>query len=409
MKSFRTLQALSVLVVLLAFLTTACRGPLSVSGSGANFGGGTDPSTTTTASPIKNVVVLVFQNRSFDHLFQKYTPPAGQTIEVARPGVLGFTQTDINGANPTSPFLLANPFTTDLAHNHNPYLTAYNSGSMDGFIKADKDFPTPTQVMGYYDSSTPAMPILYSYASQFALADHYFSSVLSSAPAQMKYAVSATDNGQPFSVQPVYGPCQDPDPAATPDTAPNVGDQLSGANIGWTWFHENYGLCTGYVQQQNPFQYFTTTQNTVHLQDYQIFLNQMSANSLPSVSFVQMNPSHSGHPGSSSITAAVNFLDGFVQKAQASPEWKQMAIIVIWDEGGGWYDHVSPPQVDSEGLGIRVPMLVISPFAKKGVVVHDLMDHTSILKFIQWNFGLASLNSRNSNASISNMTSMFTF
>ena len=86
-----------------------------------------------------------------------------------------------------------------------------------------------------------------------------------------------------------------------------------------------------------------------------------------------------------------------------------MAIVAIWDEGGGWYDHVSPPQIDSQGLGIRVPMLVISPFAKKGVVVHGVMDHTSILKFIQFNWGLPPLNPRNSDPAIGNMTTMFNF
>ena len=402
MKIPRVLCLLSAFLVIL--VVASCRGPVALNGTGGSAsGGGATATTVQTATPVKYLVVLVFQNRSFDHLFQKYTPVAGQTIEVAQPGSPGFTQTDASGAS-FSPFLLSNPFTPDLRHDRNFYLTSWDNGAMDGFVKANG-----SQSMGYYDSSTPAMSILYDYATNFALADHYFSSILSSAPAQMLYAVSADDNNQPFSTQPAFGPCNSPDPAAFQDTAPNVGDQLSGQNIGWTWFHENYGVCGSYVPQQNAFQYFTSTQNGPHIQDYQVFLQQLSANTLPSVSFVQMNPSHSGHPGSSSITAAINFLDSFVKQVQTSSAWNQMAIVAVWDEGGGWYDHVSPPQIDSQGLGIRVPMLVISPFAKKGVVVHDVMDHTSILKFIQFNWGLPPLNPRNSDPAIGNMTTMFNF
>jgi phospholipase C len=180
-------------------------------------------------------------------------------------------------------------------------------------------------------------------------------------------------------------------------------------NIGWAWFHEGYGQCGNYVPQQNPFQYFTSTQGSDHIQDLTVFYSQLQTGQTPSVSFIQMSPSHSGHPGSSSITAAANWLDQFVKQVQSSTSWNDTAIIVIWDEGGGWYDHVPPPQLDSQGLGIRVPMMVISPLAKKGIVYHNLADHTSILKFIQWNWGLSSLNSRNSNGQIDDLRGMFTF
>ena len=82
-----------------------------------------------------------------------------------------------------------------------------------------------------------------------------------------------------------------------------------------------------------------------------MFYSQLQTGQTPSVSFIQMSPSHSGHPGSSSITAAANWLDQFVKQVQSSTSWNDTAIIVIWDEGGGWYDHVPPPQLDSQGLG----------------------------------------------------------
>lgn len=385
------------------WMSVACRGPMNLQdgGSGPPFGGG-DPKVATT-SPVKHLIVVVFQNRSFDHLFGKYPAPAGQTVNAAGPGSPGWTQQDASG-NSVSPTLLSDAGSPDLTHNHASYLASYNNGAMDGFAKTEG-----VQSMGYFDSSTMGVSTFYSYASQFVLADNYFSSAMTSAPAQMFYGVSATDNDVAFSTQPIYGPCNQPDAAATANTSPNVGDQMSQKNIGWTWFHEGYGQCGNYVPQQNPFQYFTSTQGSNHIQDLSVFYQQLASGQTPSVSFVQMAPSHSGHPGSSSITAAASWLDQFVKQVQSSANWNDTAIIVIWDEGGGWYDHVPPPQLDSQGLGIRVPMMVISPLAKKGIVYHNLADHTSILKFIQWNWGLSSLNTRNSNTQIDDLRGMFTF
>lgn len=399
-KKIRKLSISSAIVILFGFVI-ACRGPLTGSGVGDPYGGG-DPNVAT-QSPVKHLIVVVLQNSSFDHLFGHFTPPSGQTVNVAKSTSLGWSQPDSTGTMIT-PFLIPDPNVADLPHNNSNYLDSWNNGAMDGFAKTEgKD------AMGYFDSSTTGVDTFYGYASQFALADNYFSSVMTSAPGQMFYAVSATDNGKAFSTQPVYGPCNEPDAAAYANTAPNVGDEMTAKNIGWTWFHEAYGQCGVYVPQQNPFQYFTTTQNGPHIQDLTVFSAQLSSNQLPSVSFVQMAPNHSGHPGSSPISAAASWLDGFVKQVQASQAWSSTAIVVIWDEGGGWYDHVPPPQVDSQGLGMRVPMILISPLAKPGTVYHALMDHTSILKFIQWNWGLQPLNSRNSDSRIDDMRGMFNF
>ncbi len=393
---------LAILVTFAFIFATSCRGPMQAVGGGVDFGGG-NPNAPTN-SPIKHAIVLVFQNHSFDSLFTKYTPPAGQIVEVAHPGSAGFSQPDSTGTM-VSPYALSpNEPAGDLAHGHQDYLASWNNGAMNGF--ASRIGPVS---MGYYDTNTPGMTTLWGYASQYALADHYFASVLSSAPAEGFYLVSATDNGKPFSTQPVYGPCNDPDPAAYANTAPNVGDQMLTKNVGWGWFQENLGVCNVYIQQQNPFQYFTSTHALPNIQDYGAFVDQLNRNVLPSVAYIQMSPTHSGHPGSSPISNAITWLDQFVKSVQATPTWKSTAIFVMWDEGGGFYDHVAPPQVDADGLGIRVPLLVISPYAKKGVVVHDLADHTSILKFIQWNWSLGSLNSRNSDSRISDLQSMFDF
>ena len=125
-------------------------------GSGPPFGGG-DPNVATN-SAVKHLIVVVFQNRSFDHLFGKYSAPAGQTVNVANAGSLGLTATDANGVQ-VSPTLLSDPNTPDLVHNHAGYLASYNNGSMDGFATTEG-----AQSMGYFDSTTMGVSTFYSYA-----------------------------------------------------------------------------------------------------------------------------------------------------------------------------------------------------------------------------------------------------
>jgi phospholipase C len=394
--SNRWIRASSLIpVIALALSMGACRGLSTQKSDGGS-------NNAATQSAVKRVVVIVMQNASFDHLFGTFTPPNGQTIDGLNPGVPGFTQPSAGGGT-ISPSLLTNTNPPDLGHSHADYLATIDGGKMDGFATRTGDIS-----MGYYDSSIMGMDKVWNLASQFALADHFHASAVGSAPTNPLYMVAASDNNFIFSVQPFYGPCQKPDAAAQPFTFPNVGDQLTSKNVTWTWFQENYTACDlGYVATQNPFQYFTSTQNSEHIQDLTNFFAQLDNNTLPSVVFLQPGPVHSMHPGSGDVVTGLNWLTDTVQRIQASTAWSETAIVVIWDEGGGWYDHVNPPAVDSQGLGVRVPMLVISPMAKPGFVSHVTMDDVSILSFIQWNWSLGSLNNRNTVSG--DMRDMFSF
>jgi len=390
----RKIASLSLAAVF-ALSMAACRG---VSTQSSNGGG----NNAATQSAVKRVIVIVMQNASFDHLFGKFPPPPGQTVEGLQPGVPGYTQPGRSGGS-ISPTLLTDTNPPDLGHSHEDYVTAIDGGKMDDFARRIGDVS-----MGYYDSSITGMDTLWSFAGQFALADHFHSSATGSAPTNPLYLVSASDNNFIFSVQPFYGPCQKQDAAAQPFTFPNVGDQLTSKNVTWTWYHENYNACDlGYVATQNPFQYFTSTQNSEHIQDLPNFFGQLDNNTLPSVVFVNPAPIHSMHPGSGDVMGGLNWLNDTIRRIQASPGWPETAIVVVWDESGGWYDHVPPPAVDSQGLGIRVPMLVISPMAKQGYVSHVTTDDVSILSFIQWNWQLGTLNGRNSQSG--DMRDMFNF
>ena len=143
--------------------------------------------------------------------------------------------------------------------------------------------------------------------------------------------------------------------------------------------------------QENPFQYFTSTQYSANLQEFSLasFQNNLTDTQLPSVSFITPVPSASMHPGSGDAANGIEWLDNFVQLVKNSQVWPDTAIVVLWDEAGGWYDHVPPPQLaNTQGLGMRVPVILISPFAKTNAVSHQQMDYVSILRFIQWNWGL---------------------
>lgn len=338
-----------------------------------------------TRSPVKRAVVIVMQNHSFNNLFGTFPG-----VDGIRPGVRGYTQRDSSG-NSVTPFKLDQVEVADLPHGREDYLNSWNNGAMDGFARVGG-----RTAMGYYDDTTPGVDKLWSWAQQFALADKYFSSVMGAAPSNQLYMIAASNNNNPSSVQPAFGPCNQQDPNSQPYTFRNLGDQLNDRNISWGWFHERLGDCPNYVATQNPFQYFTSTQNTSRIQDMNVFFQRLQDDTLPAVSFIQPGPSNSSHPGSGSITRALDWLDETLRAIQGSSAWGSVAVMVVWDEGGGWWDHVPPPQIDSQGLGIRVPLLLVSPFARKGFISSARMDHVSILRFIQWNWNLGRLNARNS-------------
>ena len=340
--------------------------------------------TPVTQAVVKNVIVVVMQNRSFDNLFGTF--PGANGIQ---PGVPGFTQKTSTGATVT-PQLLTSVSTPDLPHTRNDFLRTVDNGLMDKFA-----FFNGATSMGHYDNTSPGVGTLWSWAQQFALADNFFPSVMGDAPSNQLYLVAADDNNDPGTLQPFFPPCNTQVKASAGYTFQHVGDQLATKGLTWGWYAEDYTNCSFYVPQENPFQFFTDSHSSTSVKDFSNFATDLNSGNLPAVSYIQPAPGHSMHPGSGSIDGGITWLDSFIKQIQGSPVWANAAIIVIWDSSGGWWDHVPPPQVDAQGLGPRVPMLVISPFAKKNFISHTQMDDVSILRFIQRTFGLAPLNARN--------------
>ena len=342
------------------------------------------PTPTTTQIPIKNVFVVIMQNRSFDHLFGTFSGANG-----IGPGVPGFSQVDAKGATVT-PQLLTAVSTPDLPHKHGDFLRVWNSGKMDKYAFYNGDIS-----MGHYDNSNADIAVLWNWAQQFALADNFFPAVMGDAPSNQLYLVAADDNNNPNTLAPFYPPCNTITKATAGYAFQHVGDQLATKGLTWAWYQEHLGICGEYVAQENPFQFFTDSHATPNVRDFSQFAADITSATPPTVAFIQPGPTHSMHPGSGPIGNGIKWLNDFILGVQASPLWPNAAIIIIWDSSGGWWDHVPPPQVDAQGDGPRVPMLVISPAAKKNYISHVQMDDVSILRFIQTTFGLPPLNARN--------------
>lgn len=364
-----------------------------------------------TNSPITHVIILMMQNHSLDNLFGTYSGANG--LDASLPS---YHQIDAAG-NTVSPTPITSLTTADLTHDQPHYSGSWDGGKMDKFAFEEGDL-----AMQYYDTSLSGLATdntswgisnLWSYAQQYALADNFYMSAMNSEPAQELYMVSATvHSNHNASALPFYDPCsaveQEAQGAGTisvPMTETNVGDQLTAKQIPWTFYQTNYansqnGTCKDYVPQEDPFQYFTSTENSSNIQNFTMsgFESVLSSGTLPSVVWITPDGAHDMHPGGGNILDGIEWLSQLVQAVKSSGEWQSTAIIVLWDESGGWYDHVPPPQLadttslpGGQGLGMRVPVIIVSPYAKTNYISHQQMDFVSILRFIQWNWNLGQI------------------
>jgi phospholipase C len=211
-----------------------------------------------------------------------------------------------------------------------------------------------------------------------------------------------------------------PPPAA--QTYPNIGDRLNSAQVDWAWYNENWNLVkpwalknafgTGdgsgvidsgriYEAHHNPFQYYPGWYDYVkqgHIRDAHDFREDARQGRLPGVSFLKASAAHSEHPADCSPHYGMSWVEDLVRAVATGPAWGKTAIFITYDEGGGFWDSVPPVSVDEYGFGTRTPALLVSPWARTGLVDHHVASTASILKLIETRFGLAPLNHRDRNA-----------
>jgi acid phosphatase len=207
-----------------------------------------------------------------------------------------------------------------------------------------------------------------------------------------------------------------PHPATVPaaNLVPNqtfatIGDRLSAKGVSWAWYSGGWNDALAghpgslFQFHHQPFIYFTnyadgTAAKAAHLKDETDFLAALQHGTLPAVSFVKPYGLDNEHPGYTDIITGENHVEELIQAVRSSPYWNHTAIIITYDEHGGFWDHVAPPTVDRWGPGARVPTLVISPLARRHFVDHKRYDTTSILALIEQRWHLAPLSSRDAHA-----------
>ena len=342
------------------------------------------------ATPIQRVIVIMKENHAFDNYFGTFPGADGVPEGASLPDGAGGT---------VYPHWLNASWTFDLPHTRSDMLEAFDGGNNDRFAAvAERVFPGLGNLsVGYYDDRQ--IPFYWSLAQNFTLADRYFSSMLGPTDPNRLYSIAGSAGG--LANNPLFGSGID---------VPTIFDQLEARGISWRY----YGI-TNRLETTTPLQLPHIAQNrvlsskVVHLDSV---ASDISSGNFPSVTYIDPNGfladsiRISEHPPGD-VTVGQDWTAGVIESIMASTMWPGCAIFLTWDESGGFYDHVPPPQVDEWGYGFRVPMIIVSPFSKPGFVDHEVMDHTSTLKFIAANWDLPSLTAREANAS--DMLSAFAF
>ncbi len=383
-------------------------GPSSASASGRKLTG---------IHKIRHVIVIMQENRSFDSYFGTYPGAAGFPPNVCVP--------DPKTHQCVAPFHDPNDLNRGGPHGEKNAIADVNGGKMDGFIAqaeqarrncTDPNNPAcsrsgPVDVMGYHDARE--IPNYWAYAKNYVLQDHMFEPNASwSLPAHLfmvsEWSAKCTSDDPMSCTNALQSPGSPPDPKHPRRTAPNFAWTdltylLHKHHVGWRYYVFNGtepdcqddGMFCNPVPQNaktpgiwNPLPFFTTVKqdnqlsNVTSLSDYYA---AAKAGKLPAVSWINPTGAVSEHPPGL-VSAGEKYVTSLVNAAMNGPDWKSTAIFISWDDWGGFYDHVVPPRVDQNGYGLRVPGLVISPYARKGFIDHQTLSFDAYVKFIEDDF-----------------------
>jgi phospholipase C len=378
---------------------------------------------------IRHIVMIMQENRSFDSYFGTYPGAVGIPMSHGAPTVC---VPDTGGRPCVKPYPDHLDANRGGPHGFVAATHDINGGRMDGFVLERRtrhgpcdgpDNPNcvqggaPHDVMGYHTQSD--IPNYWTYANDFVLQDHMFEPNASwSLPAHLfmvsGWSAACTRHNDPSSCH---------NEVQLPGPRPRTGNPLRPSTFhapiyAWTdltyLLHRN-NVSWGYyvvpgiepdcenpstiacapVRQNaktpgiwNPLPYFDTVRNDqqlANIQSIQTFYSSASGGHLPQVSWVVPSGSVSEHPPAR-ISDGMAYVTSVVNAVMKSPDWSSTAIFLAWDDWGGFYDNVAPPTVDRNGYGLRVPALVISPYARKGYVDHQTLSFDGYLKFIEDDF-----------------------
>jgi len=369
--------------------------------------------TSATASRIQNLVVVIQENSSFDEYYARYCQAAVGSQPSCNDGPACCETGPATDPGSGLPPLLLD----DRQHGawgpvniSSCELLAIDGGRMDQFSKGGCGNP---QNFAYADAGTVGP--YWDLARRSALADRYFQPVAGASSGNDMYLARANfvfdDND--FEPPAIGVQCTG-DPTNSYDD-PTIGDLLADAGVPWTFYMVGYqatldavaqGTCPKpdpecpsqvpffpcvYDASDNPFQYYPRFRdNPAYIRDFSQLARDLAAGNLPAVSFVKPIGFRSEHPGDgNTISAGVSFVTSLVDTVLASSYGDKTLILFTYDESGGFFDHVPPPPtsvVDGKSYGPRVPTMAIGPFARRNYISHVTLEHSSIVKFIEWNW-----------------------
>ncbi len=352
-----------------------------------------------TNTPIKHIIFLMQENHSFDNYFGTYPGADGFAPDLCVP----VDPFDPKNEECVEPFLMGsnNVENADPDHSESTHHLQYNNGKMDGFVYALNQRNQDGRIaMGYYDDTV--LPYYWNIADEYVLFDRFFSSAAGGSLINHLYWVAAapgtTSQGQ--TLQEVLA------------ETPTIFDRLQEAGISWKFYVQNYdpnltyrtvSLYPGNRAAQviwapvlNIDRFLDNPELFSRIVNVDEYHTDLINGTLPQVAF--MVPSGPSEHPPSSLQSGQAFVKTLIQSLMASDYWESSAFIWSYDDWGGWYDHVPPPQVDEYGYGFRVPALLVSAYAKHGHIDSTTLDYTSVLKFIEDNWNLKPLSTRDAQA-----------
>ncbi len=377
---------------------------------------------------IKHIIIVMQENRSFDSYFGTYPGAVGLPT---KDGQFTSCIPDPTAGSCDRPYHDTSDVNAGAAHTAAASEADLNGGRLDGFVAEAQRSPkgcaaqdpncgngAQTDVMGFHDQRE--IPNYWSYAHDFVLQDHFFEPVASWSLPDHNYLVSGwsaicTSSAPSSCTNDIVGPYTPAQMqryvtqalttgAATVQSAwTDLTYLLYRQHVSWNYFVESgtqpdcaddEATCAPVPQNYttpgiwNPLPIFTDVQADGQLGNIQPtsrYFADAQAGSLPSVSWVTPSGGDSEHPPSS-VHQGQAWVTAVINAAMRSPDWKSTAIFLSWDDWGGFYDHVVPPTIDRNGYGLRVPGIVISPYARRGYIDHQTLSHDAYLKFIEDDF-----------------------
>lgn len=365
------------------------------------------PSLATPRWPIKHIIIVVQENRSFNNLFAGF-PGAVTSMS----GTTSTGQVVRLGQNPLG--------SVDVCHGYFDGVNDYDGGKMDHFDQ-NCGGPYPNDIAGKFAYSRVTQRDVYPYwsmASAYTLADHMFPPLFGPSWTAHLTMIAGTANLNPTTTlidQPSAAPwgCDAPRTATTTQLSGHgfergietygpfpcltqfrtMADTLDAARVSWRYYapplHYGGGLLWTAFDNIRKVRYGPDWANVKA--PAPTFLTDVKRGQLAGVTWVIPDWTYSDHADGGSPALGPSWVAAIVNTVGRSKFWDSTAIFVVWDDWGGWYDPVAPPQFDYRGLGERVPCIVISPYAKRHYVSHTQYEFGSILKFVEEDFGLPPL------------------